>query len=108
MPKKVPRPKPEYCEVVEKVTLTMTNRTALATVRIGTTLKIQLRPGPPPFLVVVTTDDSAVGAAVFSAAAQVAECIQHGYVYVADVLAVRGTHCKVCVRRKWRGKNLKR
>jgi hypothetical protein len=88
------------CEIVETTVLTSPNRTALALVRVGDTLAIEFRRGPPSRLVAMTTAGTAAGAVDCSSTTQIAECIKLGVKYNAKVLCLRRDFCRVRVRRR--------
>lgn len=87
-----------HCDIVETTELEMLNRTALATVRVGDVLHIELRSGAPPLLVAMAKTGSAVGAINTGTFRQIVECIRFGHEYVAQVLVLKGALCRVRIR----------
>src|SRR5262245_24945397 len=85
------------CDIVERTVLKSPNLTALALVRVGDTLDIEFRPGPPALLVAMTSAGTAAGAIDCPSSPQIVECIQLGVRYVAKVLSLRERFCRVRV-----------
>jgi hypothetical protein len=88
------------CDIVQTTVLTSPNRTALALVRVGDTLTVEFRPGPPSLLVAMTNAGTAAGAITCASKTQIAKCTQLGVKYVAKVLSLRGHRCRVRIRRR--------
>jgi hypothetical protein len=86
------------CNIVETTVLALPNRAALALVKVGDVLQVEFRPGPPPLLVAMTRAGTAAGAIDCASRSQIAACIQLGVNYVAKVLLLSGSSCKVRVQ----------
>jgi hypothetical protein len=88
------------CDIAEILALKRTNRTSLSAICIGDVLKVVYRPGPPPIVIVLTKHGSAAGEIGYPSATRLIDCIQRRYEYVATVLRVRSSYCKVQLQLK--------
>ena len=88
-----------HCRIVETTVLELPNRTTLSTVSVGDLLKIELRSAPNR-LVAMAKIGSAAGSINSPLTQEITQCILEGHQFVAEVLQLRGTTCKVRVRRR--------
>lgn len=79
----------------ESTLLTVPNRTALRSVKVGDLLRAEYRPGPPPLLVAMTKNGSAAGAIDSRTTRAIIDCIQCGIEYDAQVTSIKGLKCRV-------------
>ncbi len=86
------------CNINETTNLNSPDRTVLAGLRTGDVLTVEFKTGPPRVLVAVTEARAVAGSITSPSMPQVIQCIQQGWHYVAEVLAVRGAVCQIRIR----------
>ena len=89
--KKFPRPH----DVIETTILKSPNRPALALIRVGDTLDVEFRRGPPSLLVAMTPAGTAARAISCKSMTQIVDRLKKGERFVAEVLSIRQNGCRV-------------
>ncbi len=88
------------CMIVEQTVLSSPVPAVVAVVSVGQVLDVLLETTPRKRLVVQTTGGAVAGAITSARLVDFIECIEAGFDYVAEVLAVNGGRVDIEVRRK--------
>ena len=85
----------------QQTTLNSPNQAVLKQLKKGDILEIRLRPAGTTAVVEAMRGNDVAGTITSSVIQRLAECIQQGFVYVAEVMEdIKGGACKVHVRAK--------
>lgn len=87
------------CDIHEVTTINSPNRAALAGMRAGDILVLELDMGPPRRLLARAADGQIAGSITSRSLAQLIRCMQGGVAYGLEVLSLRGAVCQVRISR---------
>ena len=90
----------DECDISEVTVLNSPNAKVVQGLAIGDMLTVRLQEGTPTRLVAETHTHDIAGTITSAAMPDIAECIQAGFEFEAEVLSVNGGHVDVVVRRR--------
>lgn len=99
------RPRPEVggggedrCAIVERTILNSPVAAVIANLAAGDMLDISLDMGPPRRVIATNQQGAVAGAITSPRLVDIIECLQGGYVYLAEVLSVQGGRVEIEIR----------
>jgi|SRR5580700_8012730 hypothetical protein len=94
-------PSQDSCEkLASETTLTSPTRNVIAQLTIGVLLDVEVANIGGTRVVQALYNGNVAGSITSTIIQKIAECIEKGYVYVAEVLSIQGGACRVRVRIK--------